>query len=114
MLLLDSHPPTDPSSITPSLPLCVSSQGAPPAEQPHTALPRATHRSDLGLFLPLFSRKFNFPIPFLSFAAEVCPEQRRPIILPIVVGVVLGLLIVIVVVAYAVGRWRTHHGYQTL
>lgn len=33
---------------------------------------------------------------------------------PIVVGVVLGLLIVIVLVAYAVGRWRTHRGYQTI
>ncbi|XP_039193794.1 macrosialin [Crotalus tigris] len=46
--------------------------------------------------------------------AEVCPEQRRSVVLPIVVGVVLGLLIVIVLVAFAVGRWRAHTGYQSL
>ncbi|XP_062994715.1 macrosialin [Elgaria multicarinata webbii] len=46
--------------------------------------------------------------------AEVCPEQRRSNVLPIVVGVVLVVLIIIVVVAFAVGRWRSHQGYQTL
>ncbi|KAM3823911.1 macrosialin [Vipera latastei] len=46
--------------------------------------------------------------------AEVCPEQRRSIVLPIVVGVVLGLLILIVLVAFAVGRWRAHTGYESL
>ncbi|KAJ6654873.1 hypothetical protein lerEdw1_006344 [Lerista edwardsae] len=47
-------------------------------------------------------------------AAEFCQEPRRSAVVPIVVGVVLGLLIVTVVVAYAVGRWRTHRGYQTI
>ncbi|KAM6453240.1 macrosialin isoform 1-T3 [Liasis olivaceus] len=46
--------------------------------------------------------------------AEVCPEQKRSIVLPIVVGLVLCLLIVIVLVAFAVGRWRAHTGYQSL
>ncbi|XP_029142312.1 macrosialin [Protobothrops mucrosquamatus] len=46
--------------------------------------------------------------------AEVCPEQKRSIVLPVVVGVVLGLLILIVLVAFAVGRWRAHTGYESL
>lgn len=47
-------------------------------------------------------------------AAEFCQTPRRSTIVPIIVGVVLGLLIVVVLVAYAVGRWRTHRGYQTI
>ncbi|XP_063157814.1 macrosialin [Candoia aspera] len=46
--------------------------------------------------------------------AEVCPEQSKSIVLPIVIGVVLCLLILIVLVAFAVGRWRAHTGYQSL
>ncbi|XP_058039527.1 macrosialin [Ahaetulla prasina] len=46
--------------------------------------------------------------------AEVCPEQKRSVVLPIVVGVVLGLLILIVLVAFAVGRLRARTGYESL
>ncbi|XP_060111907.1 macrosialin [Heteronotia binoei] len=46
--------------------------------------------------------------------AEVCKEQRRSLLVPIVVIVIIVLLIVIVLVAYAVGRRRSHVGYETL
>ncbi|XP_060137914.1 macrosialin [Zootoca vivipara] len=46
--------------------------------------------------------------------AEVCPEQRRTLLVPIIIGVLLLVLILIVVVAFLIGRARTHRGYQTI
>ncbi|CAI5791557.1 macrosialin isoform X1 [Podarcis lilfordi] len=46
--------------------------------------------------------------------AEVCPEQRRTLLVPIIIGVLLLVLIIIVVVAFLIGRARGHRGYQTI
>uniref|UniRef100_A0A670J4C3 CD68 molecule n=1 Tax=Podarcis muralis TaxID=64176 RepID=A0A670J4C3_PODMU len=46
--------------------------------------------------------------------AEVCPEQRRTLLVPIIIGVLLLVLILIVVVAFLIGRARGHRGYQTI
>ncbi|KAL8177029.1 UNVERIFIED_CONTAM: hypothetical protein K2H54_041005 [Gekko kuhli] len=46
--------------------------------------------------------------------AEVCQEQRRSALVPIIVFVIIAVLVIIVLVAYAVGRRRSHVGYETL
>ncbi|XP_070623457.1 macrosialin [Erythrolamprus reginae] len=46
--------------------------------------------------------------------AEVCPEQKRSVVLPIVVGVVILILIIIVLVAFTIGRCKARTGYESL